>query len=77
MGELKTISMSVKRDSSNGKAANAPYYNTKIRSIDSKIVEDLLDKVISDPSLEHAIYYNRKEQDYYGTLKTDHYVILI
>ena len=76
MGELKTISMSVKRDSSNGKAANAPYYNTKIRSIDSKIVQDLLDKVISDPSLEHVICYNGKRKCYYGTLKTDQYAIL-
>ena len=52
--------MSVKRDSSNRIATDAPYYDTKKRTIDSKIVKDLLDKVISDPSLEHAIFYSRK-----------------
>ena len=77
MGELNSICMSVKRDSLNGKAANAPYYERKKRNIDSEIVQDLLDKVISDPSLEHAIFYNKKEPYYYGILKTDQYVILI
>ena len=77
MSELNSIHMSVKRDSTNGIATDAPYYDTKKRSIDSKIVKDLLDKVISDPSLEHAIFYSRKEPDYYGTLKTDQYAILI
>lgn len=60
MGELNSIHMSVKRDSSNRIATDAPYYDTKKRNIDSKIVQDLLDKVISDPSLEHAIFYSRK-----------------
>ena len=77
MSELNSIHMSVKRDSTNGIVTDAPYYDTKKRSIDSKIVKDLLDKVISDPSLEHAIFYSRKEPDYYGTLKTDQYAILI
>ena len=77
MGELNSIHMSVKRDSTNGIATDAPYYDTKKRNIDSKIVQDLLDKVISDPSLEHAICYNRKGHYYYGTLKTDQYAILI
>ena len=33
--------MSVKRDSTNGIATDAPYYDTKKRNIDSKIVKDL------------------------------------
>lgn len=37
MGELNSIHMSVKRDSTNGIATDAPYYDTKKRNIDSKI----------------------------------------
>ena len=77
MGELNSIHMSVKRDSTNGIATDAPYYEMKNRDVDSEVVQDLLDKVISDPSLEHAICYNRKGHYYYGTLKTDQYAILI
>ena len=37
MRELNSIHMSVKRDSTNGIATDAPYYEMKNRDIDSKI----------------------------------------
>ena len=69
--------MSEKRDNSSNEPIEPPYYEFKKRNIAPKVVDDLLEEVLSDPSLEHAIRYNSKVDCYYGTLKTDHYAIII